>query len=300
VNQALGNIRYLFWGTDSFYDGMNLNIDKKLSHGLQLQVAYTWSKSIDDSSATVAGDVFGNSLNSLYWFAPKALRGVSDFNVGQTASINLLWAVPSPKSLTGFAKAAVSAWQVGGILKINSGVPTTVIVNGDPAGLGNNGADQFGIPNRVAGCDPVNHNYIGGTSPGYINLSCYTLPTVSAASPLAPQCGTFSGAPAPPAGQVYCANLLGNAGRNTLNGPKLVNLDFSAMKNFPVTRISEKFNVQFRAEIFNILNHTNFAPPEPINGAGIFDATGAPLTNGYMDNLATQPRDVQFALKFIW
>jgi hypothetical protein len=300
INQALGNIRYLFWGTDSFYNGLNLNIDKKLSHGLQLQVAYTWSKSIDDSSATVAGDVFGNSLNSLYWFAPKALRGVSDFNVSQSASLNLLWAVPTPKSLTGFAKTALNGWQAGGILKVNTGVPTTVIVNGDPAGLGNNGADQFGIPNRVAGCDPVNHNYIGGTSPSYINLSCYTLPTVSASSPLAPQCGTFSGAPAAPAGQVYCANLLGNAGRNTLNGPKLVNLDFSAMKNFPVARISEKFNVQFRAEIFNILNHTNFAPPEPINGAGIYDATGATLTNGYMDNLATQPRDVQFALKFIW
>jgi hypothetical protein len=99
---------------------------------------------------------------------------------------------------------------------------------------------------------------------------------------------------------VYCANLLGNAGRNTLIGPKLVNLDFSATKNNPIHRISETFNVQFRAEIFNILNHSNFAPPEPINGAGIFSATGATITNGFMDNLTTQPRDVQFAIKMIW
>jgi Carboxypeptidase regulatory-like domain/TonB-dependent Receptor Plug Domain/TonB dependent receptor len=301
VNQALGSIRYLFWGSDSFYDGLNLNIEKRLGHGLQFQVAYTWSKSIDDNSSTVAGDAFSNGLNSTYWFAPKSLRGPSDFNIGQSASINLLWLVPTPKSFTGFTKSALAGWQVGGIFKINTGVPTTVIVNGDPAGLGNGGADQFGIPNLIPGCDPVNHNYIGGTNPSYINVKCYTLPTVSMSSPLASQCGTFPGAAvSAPAGQVYCANLLGNAGRNSIVGPKLVNLDFSATKNNPIHRISETFNVQFRAEIFNILNHSNFAPPEPIIGAGIFDATGAPLANGFMDNLTTQPRDVQFAIKMIW
>jgi hypothetical protein len=300
INQALGTIRYLFWGSDSFYDALNVELDKRMSHGLQFKFSYTWSKSIDDDSATIAGDTFGNSLNSLYWFAPKSLRGLSDFNVAQSAAINALWALPTAKSFNGLAKAALGGWQVGGILKINSGVPTTVIFNGDPAGLGNNGADQFGIPNRIPGCDPVNHNYIGGTSPSYINVNCYSLPTVSALSPLAAQCGTFSGAIPPPSGQVYCANLLGNAGRNTVIGPRLVNMDFSATKNFPIHRVSENFNVQFRAEIFNIFNHSNFLPPEPLAGAGIFDATGAIATNGFMDTLATQPRDVQFALKVIW
>jgi len=301
INQALGPIRYLYWGSDSFYDGMNLNIEKRMAHGLQFQVAYTWSKSIDDDSATIAGDTFGNSLNSLYWFAPKSLRGLSDFNVGQNASINLLWALPSPKSWNAFATAAVGGWQVGGIFKINTGIPTTAIINGDPAGLGNTGADQFGIPNRIPGCDPVNHNYIGGASPSYINVSCYTLPTMSASSPFASQCAGFPGAAdAAPAGQVYCANLLGNAGRNTIIGPKLMNLDFSVTKNFPIHRISETFNVQFRTEIFNILNHSNFVPPEPLAGASIFDQSGTPLNNGFLDNLSTQPRDVQFALKIIW
>jgi len=298
VNQALGNIRYLFWGSDSFYDGLNLNVEKRLGHGLQFQVAYTWSKSIDDNSSTIAGDTFGTSLNSLYWFAPKSLRGLSDFNVGQNASVNVLWALPSPKS-NGLAKTALGGWQVGSIFKINTGVPTTAIINGDPAGLQNGGADQFGIPNLIPGCDPVNHNYIGGTSPAYINVSCFTLPTAPAS--MASQCAGFTGAAAPaPSGQVYCANLLGNAGRNTIIGPKLVNVDVSATKNFPITRISETFNVQFRAEIFNVFNHTNFAPPEPLNGAGIFDQDGVVIANGEMDNLATQPRDVQFALKVIW
>ena len=89
-------------------------------------------------------------------------------------------------------------------------------------------------------------------------------------------------------------------GRKSVVAPKLVNLDFSATKNNPIDRISETFNVQFRTEIFNILNHTNFVSPEPLNGAGIFDDTGAVSANGEMDSLATQPRNVQFAIKVIW
>ena len=140
-----------------------------------------------------------------------------------------------------------------------------------------------------------------GASPSHINVSCFTLPTISASSPFASQCAGFPDAADPaPAGQVYWANLLGNAGRNTIIGPKLVNLDFSVTKNFPIRRISETFNVQFRAEIFNILNHSNFVPPEPLTGASVFDQGGAPLNNGFLDNLSTQPRDVQFALKIIW
>jgi hypothetical protein len=190
---------------------------------------------------------------------------------------------------------------MGGIYKINSGVPTTPIINGDSMGVGNAGADQFGIPNRVRGCDPVNHNFIGSATPVYINVSCYTLPTVASSSPYASQCAAFTGAVASaPAGQVYCANLLGNAGRNTLIGPKLENLDFSATKNFPVPRISELAKLQFRAEIFNILNHSNFVAPGPLTGGSLFDQTGARLSGGFLDTLATQPRDVQLALKVIW
>jgi hypothetical protein len=308
VNPALGIIRYVYWGTDSFYHAMNVNVDKRMSHGLQFQVAYTWAKSIDDNSSTIAGDTFGNGLNSLYYFAPRVLRGVSDYNVGQNASINVLWALPSPKSAHGLVNAVVGGWQVGSIFKINTGVPSTAIIGGDPMGVGNGGADQFGIPNLTAGCDPINHNFIGGTNPVYLNTSCFTLPTVLATSPLAAQCTTFPFDPthgkpviAPPAGQVYCSNLLGNAGRNTIIGPKLVNLDFSATKNNPIRRISETFNVQFRAEIFNILNHTNFVPPLPYSGNSIFNEDGSRVGgSGFMDQLATQPRDVQFAIKVIW
>jgi hypothetical protein len=191
---------------------------------------------------------------------------------------------------------ALGGWQMGGIVKFNTGVPTTPIIANDPMGLGNGGADQFGIPNRIPGCKVTNPGDIN-----YINAACFTPPTAPAS--FAAQCGGFPGAVNPaPSGTVYCANLLGNAGRNSITGPRLVNVDFSMVKNTPIKRISESFNVQFRAEIFNIFNHSNFLPPEPVNGqagAQVLDTDGS-LTPGGIDALATSPRDVQFALKIIW
>lgn len=98
---------------------------------------------------------------------------------------------------------------------------------------------------------------------------------------------------------------MGNGGRNAVYGPSLVNLDFSLVKNTPVRRISETFNVQFRAEFFNILNHANFAPPGPFGTGFVFNSDGT-LTNpgavatSQLDSLVTTPREIQFALKVIW
>ena len=71
-------------------------------------------------------------------------------------------------------------------------------------------------------------------------------------------------------------------------------------KNFFVPRISETFKIQFRAEIFNIFNRSNFVPPGPYAGATLFNEDGSQAADGSMDSLATQPRDIQFALKIIW
>ena len=82
----MGVIRYIFWNGSSNYNGLNVNLDKKFSHGLQFQVAYTYSKSLDDTSQTIAGDTFGNGINSPWWLLPQAFYGPSDFNVAHTLS----------------------------------------------------------------------------------------------------------------------------------------------------------------------------------------------------------------------
>jgi hypothetical protein len=309
INPTNGIIRYIYWSTDSTYHALNVSLDKKMSHGIQYQVSYTWGKSLDESSSTIAGDTFEQGLNSLYYFAPKSLRGPSDFNVAHTLAINALWALPTPQSWNGIAKTALGGWQMGGIVKFNTGVPTTPIIGGDPAGLGNGGADQFGIPDLIPGCKTTNPGTIT-----YINTSCYTTPMATPA--IASMCQPFGFVPHDPTQNPdpyspgitgSCANLLGNAGRNSITGPHLVNVDFSMVKNTAIKRISETFNIQFRAEIFNIFNHSNFLPPEPVNnnaGAQVLNQDGSVVLpkdgGGSIDSLSTQPRDVQFALKVIW
>jgi hypothetical protein len=100
-----------------------------------------------------------------------------------------------------------------------------------------------------------------------------------------------------------CFNLRGNAGRNLLTGPGMTNLDFSVFKNQSIKKISESFNVQFRAEFFNILNHPNFDVPSLALGhTDIFDGTGTlqPGTAGVLTATSNEGREIQFALKFNW
>jgi hypothetical protein len=106
----------------------------------------------------------------------------------------------------------------------------------------------------------------------------------------------FQGLPFP-----QCLNLAGNSGRNALIGPGLTDLDFSLFKNNPIRRISETFNIQFRAELFNVLNHPNFLPPTG-GAADMFDASGNPLTSsaGVLTATSNDSREVQFALKLVW
>jgi hypothetical protein len=93
--------------------------------------------------------------------------------------------------------------------------------------------------------------------------------------------------------------LRGHLGRNTLIGPGLVNFDFSLFKNNYIKRISDHFNVQFRAEFFNVLNHPNFAPP--LDNKNLFDSSGQPVSNaGLITSTQTPSRQIQFALKMIW
>jgi hypothetical protein len=314
INPNLGVVRYIFWNSGSNYHGLNVNLDKKFAHGFQFQVAYTFSKSQDDDSQTIAGDTFANGINSPIWWLPKAYYGPSDFNVSHTLSINALYTIPTPNSWGGAMKEALADWEVGGIFSYNSGTPTTVTDAGDTLGLANGGADPYGPLVRIAGCNPINYT-VGGKVVGYLNEACFTYPSLptSALASLPYGCNGFSNAgtgagfiPNAPTGQSYCANLLPlNVGRNTINGPHFVNMDFSVHKIFPIRRISEQFNIQFRAEIFDIFNHANFNPPQPNSG----DSNSALIDSGKYQglgniisvaNLQTPAREVQFALKVNW
>ncbi len=316
LNPNFGSVRGLFYNGHSSYNALEAQVAKRMSHGLQLQGVFTWSKSIDTSSASVAGDTFGNSISSLDWFDLKLSRGLSDFNVGRTFVVNGTWDIPTPKSWSGPAKLALGGWELGLIFTASDGVPFTPTWGTGADTQNNLSSDDWAYPNRLggAGCKTL-------TNPGnpsqYIKTQCFQVPTAPNlafwtancnASPLSltdsngnqitlahPQDPQQDGAGWLPA--LPCFNLRGNSGRNIVTGPGVTSLDFSLFKNIPIKRISERFNIQFRTEVFNILNHANFAPPITPDNTDIFDGTGALGAPGVLSRTTTTAREIQFAVK---
>jgi hypothetical protein len=272
LNPNVGAIRALYWAGNSFYDALEAQVTKKMGSGFTIQGGYTWGKAIDTGSASVIGDPFQNSVSSLYFFCITCRRGLSDFNVAQSVTSHFLWDLPVSEDWTegAFRSFVFGGWELGGVFTAQSGVPFTAILGGDPLGL--NSSDPWAYPNRVAG--PGCSSLVNPGNPNnYIKLQCLSFPNPS--------------------------TLMGNLGRNTLIGPGLMDLDFAIFKNFPLRRLSETSRLQFRAEMFNILNRANFAPP--IANETVFDQGGNPVPGaGAINATTTSSRQIQFGLKLSW
>jgi len=310
INPNFGSVRGMFYQGRSYFNALEFQLAKRMSHGFQAQGTFTWGKSIDTSSATLAGDAFGNSISSLNYFDPTLTRGLSDYSVGRTLVVNATWDVPSPKSFSGPARWLTDGWELGVIFTASDGVPFTPTwgTGGDPANTLS--SDDFAYPNRLGGPDCAKLTNPGNPN-NYIKTQCFAIPTAPNSTFWTNNCDPAPpsvGGPVDPA-SLQCFNLRGNAGRNILIGPGVTNLDFSVFKNNSIKRISETFNVQFRAEMFNILNHPNFQVPGPGDGnTDIFDGTGLSLapnvnpspTAGVLLRTTTPERQIQFAIKVVF
>jgi len=297
-------IRPVLFDGASSYEGLQAQIKKTMGHGLQGQISYTFSKCDDTSSAPVTGDTYVNSVAVPLLLSKQYRVGACDFDVRHTLVGNFIWDVPGPKS--GLTSYVAGGWELGAIVTATSGSPFTPTIGGgaDPLGTGFNGDFSMDIASIVPDCSPIR----GGVN--YLNVNCFTLPSAPAAfaatncpvNNSAAQTG-FYNAPASvvlPSGNVACQNLVGNLRRNSLYGPALATVDFSAFKNFT---FRERLKLQFRAEFFNILNHPNFAAPNFLNDANnsIFDSTGARISNaGVIGSTSTPSRQIQFGLKLAW
>src|SRR5260370_22315998 len=135
LNPNFGRINSTLWQASSFYDALQADIAKRISHGVEFHVAYTWGKSIDTLSATEADDAFPNGLFNQLFFDQRTSRGPSDFNVAQTFVLSFTWELPSPASSSELPKWALSGWQFGGVYKARTGQPFTPILGRDPAGM---------------------------------------------------------------------------------------------------------------------------------------------------------------------
>ena len=246
LNPNAGAIRLMDWGGSSSYDALQIGIVKKMSHGFQVQGSFTWGKSIDDNSGTIAGDTLANSISSLSAFDLSLDRGPSDYNIPRVLVINGTWNIPQARTSSKALALIANGWEVGSILKVQDGTPLTPQfgTDGDPLGLLS--SDPYDYPNRLggSGCQTL-------TNPGnvgnYIKTQCFSVPTAPNAAFWAANCDAAPpglGGPVDPA-SLQCFNLRGNSGRNILYGPGLVSLDSSVFKNFPISKISESFVAQF-------------------------------------------------------
>jgi hypothetical protein len=270
VDPLVGRVLKADWSSDSYFHGLEAQLSQRVTHNLQGQVSYTWSRCIDTSSGSAASDQYRNSLAATLYIDPRSHRGPCDTNVTQNLVINTVWDVPHPANLTGFLGALTSGWQLSAIFHAATGQPFSVSIGGDPLGL--NSAVPFDFPDRVTGGNCSNPTT--GKQTGYIKLECFVFPA------------PVNGHP-----------RMGNGGRNELIGPGLVNMDFSIFKSFPLKHFSEAANLQFRAETYNLFNHADFAPPNANNT--VFDGSGAPIPNaGLIDQTTLTSREIQLAVKF--
>jgi len=271
LNVNAGLVNAGLWQGNSFYDALQVKVKAKVGSGAEIEGSYTWGKTIDTSSGSLVGDEYSNSIASPLWFNPKINRGLADFNVAHNLEVNYTWEIGAPKWAHGATGWVLNGWEIGGVFEASTGVPFTPGFGGDALGVKSTDPN-IDVPNLISG--PGCGSLINPGNPThYIKTQCFAVP-----NPI---------------------TLRGNLGRNTIIGPGLVNLDFSLFKNNHIKKISDTFNVQFRTELFNILNHTNFAPP--LDNRNIFDSAGSPIGNaGLITSTQTPSRQIQFALKLIW
>ena len=253
----------------SSYHALKMILTKRLSQGLQFQGAYTYAKSLDNGSAVVAGvltDTWGQDP-----FNINEEWGPSDFHIEHTFVTNYSYDLPFGRSLrwgqswNGVVDGVLGGWQVAGIMTFTSGTPDTI----NSSRLITHDSAARSRPDLAPGADP-NPILPGGVQ---CNADCRYFDT----SAFVPQQKGF----------------YGNVGRNTLIGPGLAALDISLLKNIYIGSDRSK-KVQFRAEFFNFLNHTNFRTPS----STVFRSRGRPQSSaGRINGVVTQARQVQLALR---
>ncbi len=247
---------------DYVYHSLQVKFEKRFSQGGTILAAYTWSKNIGDietgmgwlEAGPLAGIQDNNNLNQE--------RAVSGFDVPQALNITYVYDLPFGKgkqllgNVSGVADKLLSGWEINGISTFQSGFPLTLSTS-------SNITDSFGggsRPNYVGGCNISERGSATQKLNQWFNTACFT----------APPAATF-----------------GNLGRTltAVSAAGIANYDFALVKN---TMITEKIDIQFRTEVFNIFNRVQFGPPGEVLGNPQF---------GVISSQINQPRLIQFALR---
>jgi len=267
ANNAVWNTTHWFSEGISSYHGLELDVNRRMSRGLQFRGVYTFSKTLDDgdnmntSVATNSPAFVANPLQ------PKADYGRASFDIHHAAVFNATYDLPfgrgKPTDGNPWVKKLIGNWQISGIETLQSGLPFTPQLSYNPS---NDGDTRN--PVRPSWNPNFTGQVILGGPNRYFNAAAFIQPLP----------GTY-----------------GNAGRNILQGPGLAETNVSVAKKFS---LSERLNVQFRSEFFNVFNRANLNTPNPVVYASA--TGGASPTAGVITSTSTTSRQIQLGLRLLW
>jgi len=277
ANPAIANTWTWFSEGVSSYNALQVDVNRRYSGGLSLRGVYTFSKVLDDGDSLNATTSGGGPALASNPFNLRSDWGRGTFDVRHAAVINASYALPAGRGkhllngAPGFANALVSGWTVNSIVTLQGGFPFSPQLSYNPS---NNGDTRN--PVRPFANPAFRGAVILGRPNQWFNSAAFLAPVFTPAALAAANGGFY-----------------GNVGRNTLTGPGLATWDFSVLKD---TRIRERLNLQFRAEIFNLLNRANFNLPNAV----VFTPSGVSPTAGAITSTSTTARQIQFGLKLLW
>ena len=266
VYSSVGEIASL---SHSNYNALETSLRKRFGHGLSFLASYTWSHSIDDvSSFNITGSasqpVAGENDLAQNPFDLAAERGRSMFDARHRFVLSYQWSLPFLQHSQSWYGHVLGNWALNGIFTAQSGTPLTVFDSND--------VSLQGQAPEISGFSSNRPNVIRNPNNGprtaaeWFDVHAFQQVVQDPSSPV---------------------QQFGNEGRNVVQGPGYVNWDFSAFKNI---RLTESKQIQFRGELFNVLNHTNFRLPESDIESPNFGRIQSDVS----------PRVIQVALKFLF
>src|SRR5207249_7383712 len=256
----------------SWYDGLQVNVQKRLSHGLEFQSAYTYSNNLDTTQGRLSID-----SEAFTPYVPRNFdKGRSVVNATHNWRFNTLYTFPARQS-QGLVSRLVNGWSMQNIVSVQSGYGFTPAAPGDVSlNATTNINSAYERPELVTSANLRDVTTCVGTT-GLTPLGRQCNVNAVVYSPAAVITGDPNRWFNPNMFATPIPGYPGNVARGSLAGPGLLNWDFSMHKNTPLAFLGEAGNLQFRAEFFNILNRANFIN-NPANGNGIVGPNAGRLT----------------------
>jgi hypothetical protein len=273
----------------SWYNALEVSVNKRFSHGLQFLASYTWTSALETDPGYVGGLTDGGALSgnqtaaSNYGFDPSIRP--------QRLIVSYVYTLPEPKDHFSLAGRALGGWSVAGTTTFQDGDRLTIFQTNTFNAFGIAGGDQDRAE-IASGCnasDLVTHGSVKSRLNGFFNTACFVVPPVIGADGI--------------------ATGFGNGGIGNVRGPAQQDFDIAIIKKTPLGH-SEARNIEFRAEFYNAFNHASFSNPGTDAGSvcllGVTcAATSGPLVQlspdpsfGVIGTTSVAPRIIQFALKF--